>query len=107
MKKIIFIISLITLFSCSEDTYILEPTLPLEDIEAENPFKDCFNIVSMDTNNPNCGKQLSVEVVTNDFFNKGIQSSPNDRRLVCITNKKYVFNDFNLGQTLCDLSIYN
>ena len=36
MKKIIYIIiSLIALIGCAENTYILEPTLPLEDTEVE------------------------------------------------------------------------
>jgi len=107
MKKILFIISLITLIGCSENTYILEPTLPLGDVEVENPFKDCFNIVSIANGSAECPNIITLQVVTNDFFNMGIQSSPNDRMRICVTNGSYVFNDFSLGQTLCDLSVYN
>jgi len=104
MKKILYIIAFIAFIGCTENTYITEP---LEDTEVENPFKDCFNIVSVDTGNPQCGGELGIEVVTNDFFNRGIQSTPNDRTLICITNTDYTINSFILGQLICDLSIYN
>ena len=104
MKKLLYIIGFFALISCTENTYILDN---LEDVEAENPFKDCFNIVSVDTGNPQCGGELGIEVVTNDFFNRGIQSTPNDRTLICITNTDYTINSFILGQLICDVSIYN
>ena len=104
MKKLLYIIGFVALISCTENTYILDN---LEDVEAENPFKDCFNVVSIATGSAECPDILTLKVVTNDFFNMGVQSTPNDRTLICVTNNSYVFNDFTLGQILCDLSIYN
>jgi len=109
MKKIIYIIiSLIALIGCAENTYILDPTLPLEDTEVENPFKHCFNIISIATGHPQCPDVLTLKVVTcEDFQILGTTNRSINKLIICVTNDKYVFNDFRLGQTLCDLSIYN
>jgi len=99
MKKLLFIIGFITLIGCTENTYITE----LEEIEVENPVSDCWRIISANSGNPQCETRLSITVVRADLF------GTRDARglLICVTNSEYTIDNFRLGQTLCDLSIYN
>lgn len=104
MKKLLFIIGFIALIGCTENTYITE----LEEIEVENPFSNCFRVFSIATGSAECPDILTLKVVTyEDYKILGTTNRSINKLIICVTNDKYVFNDFKLGQTLCDLSIYN
>lgn len=101
MKKILFIISLITLFSCSAPPDFLEYP------EVDSPFMNCYSIISIATGSAECPDVLTLKVVKYKDFKSEISNRVIDKLIICVTNGKYVFNDFRLGQTLCDLSVYN
>ena len=98
MKKLLYIIGFITLLGCSESEGILTP---IED------NSNCYNIIRKATGSPECVGTITITVMASGDFDK-IDSAiyPAESTIICVTNTDYTFNDFSLGQLICDLSVY-
>jgi hypothetical protein len=68
-------------------------------------YDHCFNVISVATNEASCDNKLAIEVVKHyDYLYTDYRLF--NRRTICINEDNFEFNDFRLGQLICDLSIY-
>ena len=68
-------------------------------------YDHCFNVISIATNEASCDDKLAIEVVRHHDF-RYADSYLQIKRTICINEDNFEFNDFQLGQLICDLSIY-
>ena len=68
-------------------------------------FNHCFNVISIGTTEASCGDKLAIKVVTNyDFINTDPSYFYTLKRTICVNEDNFEFNDFHLGQLICDLA---
>ena len=109
MKKLILLLSITLLFSCSkgDDVYIIYE-VPIEE-PISNPNNNCYYVISIGGGPyTECGVGVFVIKVV-DYVNwkKGGPYAQWQQEVVCITNEDYAnHNSFQLGQKICELSIY-
>ena len=89
--------------SCSDNKQEVEEVIVTPPVN----YYHCFNVISIATGNPLCDNKLTIEVVSNyHFINSDPYSFYTLKRTICVNEDKFEFNDFDLGQLICDLSIY-
>lgn len=102
MKKFLFSLILFSILSCSSSSS--------EDLvdEIDTSKDNCYNVIMVGTGTvwKQCDVNLVIGLVRHKDFVKGGPFRQDIRTYVCITNLDYTMNDFQLGQLICDYSIY-
>ena len=66
-------------------------------------FNHCFNVISIASNEASCGDKLAIQIVKHYDF-RNADSYYHIKRTICVNEDNFEFNDFHLGQLICDLS---
>ena len=87
--------------SCSDNKQEVEEVIVTPPVN----FYHCFNVISISTGEAICDDKLTIEVVKHRDY-RHADSYLQIKRTICINEDNFEFNDFHLGQLICDLSIY-
>jgi len=94
MKKIILLI-LIGFFSCSES----------ENFEPIEPESNCYYVYGKSTGNgwyTVCNSRFLIILIDERTWETG-NYTRRDAIEICVTNPEYKYNDFSLGQKICNI----
>jgi len=101
MKKLIPLMLLAIAVSCSDNKQEVEEVIVTPPVN----YDHCFNVISISTGEAICDDKLTIKVVKHyDFLYTDYRLYL--KRTICINEDNFEFNDFHLGQLICDLSIY-
>ena len=87
--------------SCSDNKQEVEEVIVTPPVN----YDHCFNVILIASNEASCGDKLAIKVVKHrDYLYTDYRLFR--KRTICVNEDNFEFNDFHLGQLICDLSIY-
>lgn len=104
MKKTLLLLSLLTVFSCSE-AYDFNPNEEVIDSEYVNPFLGCYSVQGKGTNSSTRCERGDYMILIRYEDIERLGTYQVTRYYICL-NSRYTINDIRLGQIICDLDQY-